>query len=183
MFNVYVPERIIVCYLKEGTANIRRKPVVSLMWAIKGAPANHDTQTCCLGAMLNYVSSCHFSWVVYCGKTRPRGCLLSARLTQMWPRTFIMRILLQWVTEKKFLNTKVLSWAFGISFYKGHVTFGTIRFKINPHLFIYFFRPSSKYIIFHLPQRVIGKQHRISHRKKIKRSNLTHAFWNTITEI
>ena len=42
------------------------------------------------------------------------------------------------------------------------------------------FKPSSKYIQFHLPQVITDKQYRISHRIKIKRSNLTHAFWNSI---
>ena len=37
--------------------------------------------------VVSYFDSTLLSWVVYFGFTRPRGCLLSARLTQMWLRT------------------------------------------------------------------------------------------------
>ena len=37
--------------------------------------------------VVSYFDSTFLPWVVYLGYTRPRGCLLSARLTQVWPRT------------------------------------------------------------------------------------------------
>ena len=47
---------------------------------------------CFLGPILNYVSICHCSCVVYCGNIRLSVCLLSARLTQIWPRTLMVRV-------------------------------------------------------------------------------------------
>ena len=34
--------------------------------------------------VLSYFDSTFLSWVIYCGYSRPRGCLLSAHQTQMW---------------------------------------------------------------------------------------------------
>ena len=47
-------------YLKEKKATYRMIPVGSPMLAFKESPADHETQTCYLGGMLNYVLFCHF---------------------------------------------------------------------------------------------------------------------------
>ena len=73
----------------------------SPMLAIKGVPIDHDTQICCLGPTLKYASIYHFSWIVYCGYTRPRSSLLSARLTQRWLRSLMERELYSG-THKKY---------------------------------------------------------------------------------
>ena len=99
LFTVSIPERRIVCEPERRIANIRRMPIVFPMLAIKEASSDHDTHTCCLCSMLYYVSICHFSWVVYNGYTRPRGCLLSTRLTQMWPTTVMINVRVQQITK------------------------------------------------------------------------------------
>ena len=78
-----IPEIRYVCVPERRTSKIRRMPNCSPMLATKGAPTDHDSQTCCLGPLLNYVSMCHCSWVVYFGNTRPRSRLLSLRLIQI----------------------------------------------------------------------------------------------------
>ena len=49
--------------------------------------------------IVSYFVSTFLSWVVYCGYTRPRGCLLSVHLTQMWSRTVKGNDHEQWVTK------------------------------------------------------------------------------------
>ena len=56
----YTTVMVIVCVPEIREANIRRMPSGSLMLAIKGAPADHDTQTCCLDLMLNNAWICNF---------------------------------------------------------------------------------------------------------------------------
>ena len=92
---VYVPEII--------TANICRIPRIPIL-AIKGTPADHDTQTWCLGSTLIWIS--HFSCVVQCGYNRPRGWLISVLLSQMWPGTLLKRTLKQNPPQKKTKNKK-----------------------------------------------------------------------------
>ena len=77
---IWVVNLFIFCVPERRTATIRKMPIASPMLVINGTPADHDTQICCLVPMLNYVSTYHCSWVVYCGNTRSRGCLLSVRL-------------------------------------------------------------------------------------------------------
>ena len=50
-----------MCLLENSTANIRRMPVRCPLFAIKGATADHDTQTCCLAPKLNKVLVLHYS--------------------------------------------------------------------------------------------------------------------------
>ena len=56
--------------------------------------------------VVSYFDSTFLSWVVYCGYTRPRGCLLSALLTQMWPGTVTVTVYEQRVTKKLEVLTK-----------------------------------------------------------------------------
>ena len=83
LFIVSVPERWNICVPGRRKINISRMPIIPPWWLSGELPADYDTQTCCLGPMLNFVPIYHFSWIVYCGYTRYRGCLLSARLTHM----------------------------------------------------------------------------------------------------
>ena len=111
LFIVCVSERRIICVPR------RRKPTFAgcrffPMLPIKGPPADHDTQKCGLGAMLIYVWICHFLWVVDSDYTRPRGCLLSANLAQMWLRTVTANVHEHRVT-KIIINNK---WIFMFSF-------------------------------------------------------------------
>ena len=88
------------------SANIRRLTIGSPMFAIRRAPGDHDTQACCLGPSLCHILIQHFH-ILYCGYTRLRSCLLSTRLTQMWPRTATVTVHEQRVTKKKI-------WSFGL---------------------------------------------------------------------
>ena len=116
LFIVYLPEKELFIYLKEEQPIIAGCLSGPPILAIKGTPANHDTQTYCLGPMWNYVSICHLSWVVYGGNNRPCRCLLSACMTQIWPRTLMIRGLLQRVTKE---NSFLLSFfpAFFLPFF------------------------------------------------------------------
>ena len=48
---------------------------------------------------VSYFDSTFLSWIVYCGYTRRRGCLLSVRLTHLWLRTVIVTVHEQLVTK------------------------------------------------------------------------------------
>ena len=76
---------------------------IILVWSanpLKRAPAEHDIQTCCLGPKTIKIWICHFSWVVYCCYTRPRGCLLYVFLSKLWPGAFTRKRTLKWATQK-----------------------------------------------------------------------------------
>ena len=45
---------------EKRTANIHRVTIGSHMLAIKGTPADRDTQACCLGPTLRYILIRHF---------------------------------------------------------------------------------------------------------------------------
>ena len=96
---ICVSKRRIICVPGRRTANFCWMLSRSSMLAIKGSPAHHDTQICRLSSMLIFISIYHFSWVVYCSYTRPRCCLLSARLTQMSPRIITVNVHEQRVTR------------------------------------------------------------------------------------
>ena len=64
---------------------------------------------CCVIFWFNFF----LSWVVYCGYTRPRDCLLSARLTQTWPRTVTATVHEQRVKKKKKIKL-IKSWVFNL---------------------------------------------------------------------
>ena len=51
------------CVTEKRTDNIYRMPNQSLMLAIKGAPTDHDTQTCCQDHASSYVSICLFFFI------------------------------------------------------------------------------------------------------------------------
>ena len=72
----------------------------SPMLAIKRATVDHDTQAWGLGPRCVISEFDILSWVVYCGYTRPTGCLLFAHLTHTWPTTITMTVPLR-VTKKK----------------------------------------------------------------------------------
>ena len=79
---------------------VPEKDTVSPMLAIRRAHANHDTHACWLSPhVVSYFDSTFLSWVVYCGYTRPRGCL---NLWAWYRRdlVFLKRILKQ-ITKKK----------------------------------------------------------------------------------
>ena len=64
-FIVFVPERRIIYVPGRRTANIRMIATGSQELIIKGEPADHDMQTCCLGFMrsilwLNQTKDCFF---------------------------------------------------------------------------------------------------------------------------
>ena len=74
------------------------------MLAIKGAPADNDTQTCCLSSILNYASIYPFFMSKYFSYTRPSVCLLSEHLTQIWPGTLNSNGTLKRVTKNKMIK-------------------------------------------------------------------------------
>ena len=82
---VVVAPELVIRVPETRTTSICKMTIENLILAIRRASADHDTQACCLGLTLSYFVSTFLSWVVYCGYTRSRGCLWSARLTQMWP--------------------------------------------------------------------------------------------------
>ena len=49
----------IVVYVEKRAANIRRMTIGSPMLAIRRAPADHDTQACCLGPTLCNIVTGH----------------------------------------------------------------------------------------------------------------------------
>ena len=85
--------------------------VRSLMLATRRAPADHDTQA--------LVPRCHiliqhFYYGWYIVAIPDSGCLLSACLTQMWPRTVMVTVYKRWVTpppKKKRMKSSVLTWS------------------------------------------------------------------------
>ena len=61
-------------------------------WHLSLLPGSH---------VVSYCDWTFSSWVVYGGYTRSRGCLWSARPTQMWPGTVIVAVREQRVKKKK----------------------------------------------------------------------------------
>ena len=71
---------------RKKTANIRKMTIRSPMLPIKRVLADHDTRALLPGfQVVLYFDSTFLSWVIYCGYTRPGGCLKSAYMTQTWP--------------------------------------------------------------------------------------------------
>ena len=57
---IVVVANLVIRVPEKRTANIRRKTIRSPMLAIKRAPADHDTQACCLGPTFCNIEIGHF---------------------------------------------------------------------------------------------------------------------------
>ena len=89
-------------YLKKRTANIHKMPIRSPMLAIKGAPADYDTQTCSLRPMVSSVSVCHFFHRLYIVAIPYLEVVSYLRSWHLWPRTFIVGGILSGSQKKTF---------------------------------------------------------------------------------
>ena len=54
--------------------------------------------------VVSYFVSTFSLWLIYCGYTRPRGCLLSVYLTQKWPRVVTVTVHEQQVIKQNKTN-------------------------------------------------------------------------------
>ena len=80
---------LVLCVSESVTGNIPKMPTDYSMMAIRRAVVDHQTQTCCPGSTLNYVSNCHLFidklWLINI------KVFLLLLLSELWQSTSIFK--------------------------------------------------------------------------------------------